>query len=96
MKKILIIIGGITISVVVLFILVFSVVSANSKKMVCTSDVGNITLMYNDNGLTGYTAVNISYDLDAQKKYAKQVGIEAYLTEFSIWFTSNTKGVCVR
>ena len=32
--------------------------------------------------------------LDQQKKYAEQVGIDAYLDEFSNWFSSNTTGSC--
>lgn len=94
MKKTLMIIGGIFISFIVLGIIIFVLVSATSKKMVCKSKEGNITIMYNDNNLTGYTASKISYDFDGQKKYAKQIGIEAYLNEFATWFSNNTTGTC--
>ena len=66
------------------------------KKMVCKSDEGNITIMYNDKTLTGYTANGISYDYDGQKEYADQVGVDAYLTEFATWFSNNTTGTCSR
>lgn len=94
MKKTLMIIGGIVVGIVVLGIIIFSIVSATSKKMVCKSNEGNITIMYNDKTITGYTTNSMSYDLDQQKKYAEQVGIDAYLDEFSNWFSSNTTGSC--
>ena len=68
MKKVLMIIGGIVVGVVVLGVIIFVVVSSTSKKLVCKSNEGNITIMYNDKTITGYTAVGLSYDLDNQKK----------------------------
>lgn len=50
--------------------------------------------MYDENRITGYTAVGINYDLDGQKKYAEQVGVEAYINEFATWFKNNTSGTC--
>ena len=94
MKKVLMIIGGIVVGVVVLGVIIFVVVSSTSKKLVCKSNEGNITIMYNDKTITGYTAVGLSYDLDNQKKYAEQIGIDAYLNEFSTWFSTNTTGTC--
>ncbi len=92
MKKILMIIGG----VVVLGLAIFVIIAATSNKMVCKSDEGNITIMYNKKGITGYTANGISYDLDGQQDYANQVGIDKYLDEFSDWFSNNTTGTCSR
>lgn len=94
MKKALMILGGIVLGIIVLVVIFFVVISATSKKMVCKSDEGNITLMYNDKTITGYTAKGITYDLDEQKKYAEQVGIDAYLSEFAEWFSNNTSGSC--
>lgn len=94
MKKILMIIGGIFLSVVVLAIIIFFIISMTSKKLVCKSPEGNITIMYNGKTVTGYIAKNMSYNLDEQKEYAKTVGIEAYLEEFKIWFQTNTSGTC--
>ncbi len=96
MKKALMIIGGIVVGVIIIGIIIFFVVSKTSKKLVCKSNEGNITIMYNDKTLTGYTARGISYDLDVQKSYAEQVGIEAYLEEFSTWFSNNTTGSCTK
>ena len=36
----------------------------------------------------------ISYEFDKQKEYAKKIGVEAYLKEFSLWFSQNTTGSC--
>ncbi len=94
MKKILMIIGGIFLFLVVAFIVLYLIISATSKKLVCKSDEGNITIMYNDKTINGYTASGISYDLDGQKKYAEEIGIDAYIDEFSTWFSNNTTGSC--
>lgn len=47
-KKTLTIIGGIVVGLVVLGVIIFFAVSATSKKLVCKSNEGNITIMYND------------------------------------------------
>lgn len=96
MKKTLIIIVCLVIGIFVLGIIIFSVIFATSKKLVCKSNEGNITIMYTDKTITGYTAKGMTYDLDTQKSYAKQIGIEAYLEEFSTWFSTNTTGSCTR
>lgn len=94
MKKVLMIIGGIVVAIVVLFVVIFAVTSATSKKLKCKSNEGNITLMYNDKTITGYTASNISYDLDGQKKLANEIGIDSYIEQFITWFETNTSGTC--
>lgn len=94
MKKALMIIGGIVVSIIVLVVVIFVVISSTSKKLVCKSAEGNITLMYNNSTITGYTAKNISYDMSAQKEIAKQVGIDSYMKEFTEWFQNNTTGTC--
>ena len=68
MKKILMIIGGFVVGIIILGVIVFSAISATSKKILCKSDEGNITIMYNDKTITGYTANGISYDYDGQKE----------------------------
>lgn len=92
--KTLAIIGGIVVSIIILSIIVFSLVSSTSDKLVCKSDEGNITIMYNDNIIVGYTASNISYDLNRQKSIANQIGIDSYIAQFTIWFETNTTGTC--
>ena len=63
----------------------------DKEKLVCKSKEGNITIMYNDNTITGYTAVGITYDLDGQKEIAKQIGVEEYI---KAWFSENMTGTC--
>lgn len=94
MKKALMIIGGIVVGIIGLFVIIFAITSASSDKLVCKSNEGNITIMYNDKTITGYTAKGMSYDLNQQKKYAEQIGIKAYIEEFSNWFKTNTTGSC--
>lgn len=92
--KILAIIGGIIIGSIILFIAIFFIVSANSAKLICKSNEGNITIMYNKKAITGYQANGISYDFDGQKEYALQIGTDNYIKEFSNWFKNNTSGTC--
>lgn len=94
MKKALMIIGGIFIGIIAFVVVIFVITSATSKKLVCKSKEGNITLMYNDKTIKGYTANGITYDLDGQKKIAEQIGMTDYLEQFSQWFSSNTSGSC--
>lgn len=96
MKKILTIIGAIVVALVIIFVAIFAFTSLTSKKLVCKSNEGNITIMYNDETIKGYKATNMSYDLDTQKQLAEQIGIENYLDQFEIWFSNNTTGSCKR
>ena len=94
MKKVLMVIGRIVVAIVVIVIIIFVFVSSTSEKLVCKSEEGSITIMYNDKTITGYTANGISYDLDGQKEYAEQIGIDEYIEEFSTFFSNNTTGSC--
>ncbi len=96
MKKTLTIIGGIVVGIIVLGCAIFALVSLTSHKMKCESSVGNITIMYNDDKITGHTAVGMTYDMDTQSQYAEKIGIEKYLDEFSSWFDEHTDGTCRR
>ena len=83
------------IGIVVAAIFIFKGVASTSNKLVCESKEGNITIMYNDTTITGYTVSGgITYDFDTQKKYADQKGGEAYVDEFNKWFENNTSGTC--
>lgn len=64
MKKALMIIGGIAVGLIILIVLVFGITSVTSNKLVCKSEQGNITIMYNDKTIKGYTANGITYNLD--------------------------------
>lgn len=90
---VLAVIGVIVVGLGVVFLtMVFNF--KDSKKLVCVSNEDNITIMYNDSEIIGYVANGISYDLDGQQEYAKNIGIEKYLIEFSDWFKNNTTGTC--
>ena len=94
MKKTLMIIGGAVVGIFILAAIIFYVVAANSEKLVCKSDEGNITIYYNEKSVTGYKSNGISYDLDAQKEVANQIGIDQYIEEFTEFFRTNTTGSC--
>ncbi len=76
-EKVLTIIGGIVVALVVLIGAAFLYVSLTFEKLVCESDHGKITIMCNDKTIKGYTASSYSYDLDRQREYAEQIGIDA-------------------
>ena len=78
-----------------LFNLIFNKIADDTNKFVCESKEGNITLMYDENGIIGYTATNIEYELEEQQEIAKEIGIDAYLEEFNDWFESHSTGTCV-
>lgn len=96
MKKVLMFIGGFIIAIVIIVIAVFAITSMNSEKLVCESKEGNITLMYNEERINGYTAKGITYDLDTANKTAEEVGMEKYIEAFIAWFESNTSGTCTK
>lgn len=96
MKKALTILGSIFLVIIVIVVVVLVVVSTTSNKLVCKSNEGNITIMYNDETITGYTASKMTFDLDEQKEIANQIGIEEYLNQFENWFKTNTSGTCTR
>ena len=96
MKKVLMIIGGIVLAIAAIAAIIIGITYATSKKMVCKSNEGNITIMYNDKKITGYTAKGIKYDLDGQQKLSEQIGVDEYLNQFSNWFSTNTTGTCKR
>ena len=96
MKKVLTVIGGLFLGVVILIVIIFLITSSTSEKLVCKSNEGNITIMYNDKTITGYTAKGITYDMDGQKQIAEQIGIESYITQFESWFKTNTTGSCTK
>lgn len=87
-------VGGFFLLMIIIGIIVLVTALASSKKMVCESNEGNITIMYNKKNIIGYTADGMSYDLDGQKEIAKQKGIDNYITEFNDWFVTNTTGTC--
>lgn len=96
MKKVLLIIGGVVLGFVTLGFAIFGIAYFTSQKLQCESSVGKITIMYNDKEITGYTASGMSFNLDEQKGYSKQIGVKAYLDEFETWFKSNTNGTCTK
>lgn len=88
----LIIIGGIVLELIFVGVIIFVIISATSDKLICKSTEGNITIMCNETALTGYNAIDITYDFDRQQKVAGEIGTKAYIEEFEVWFSENTDG----
>ncbi|MBR3161435.1 MAG: hypothetical protein IKF19_01735 [Bacilli bacterium] len=94
-KKVLIILGVVVLIGGLLGSLLFFKLFGSTKKYVCKSSMGNITIIYNKKTILGYaTTGGISYDLDGQKKIAEQIGVDYYLDEFNDWFVLTTSGTC--
>ena len=51
------------VAIVVIALVIIGITYFTSDKLVCKSDEGNITIMYNDKKIKGYTANGITYDL---------------------------------
>ena len=96
MKKIIIIVVAIIVGIAALALAIFGIISSKTNKLVCKSKEGNITLMYDEKTIIGYTVVGMDYDLEEQKKIAEKIGIDAYLDAFDLWFRTNTTGTCKR
>ncbi len=95
MKKALMIIGGIVVGLIILGGIVFFTIYVKSDKIICSSSVGNITILYNEEELTGYTTSgDLSFDFDTQNAYAETIGTKDYIQEFKVWFDENTDGTC--
>ena len=100
-KIVLLVLGGvfllIIIFVIALFCFLLPGLFKSSHKLECKSNLGNITLMYSDKEIIGYTATgSLTYNLQEQKSIANQIGTEAYMNQFEIWFRQNTAGSCQR
>ena len=93
--KLLAIIGMIIIGIIILIVILVSKMSPNSNKLICEAKEGNITIMYDENGIIGYKSRGILYNLEAQQKYAKEIGIDSYLKVFSKWYEEHTSGECI-
>ncbi len=97
MKKGLMVIGAVVAGGLVLVLIFILVITVTSQKLVCKSSIGNATIMYQENQLTGYTVTGqITLDFDGATEYANQIGVEKYLDEFVEWFETETDGSCER
>lgn len=94
MKKALMIIGGIVVAIFLCTGGFLFYQYQTSDQLICESEVGSITLLYDEDTIKGYFAKGITYNLDEQRAYAENVGIEAYLKEFADFFLHNMNGTC--
>lgn len=79
---------------IIMVVVLLSIASINSNKLVCTSKEGNITINYSATEVIGYTSNGIKYDLDEQQEVSKRIGVARYVVDFTSWFESNTSGTC--
>ena len=92
MKNFLAVIGGITLTVFGVGAAVVLVINFMQHKLICTSDIGDITITYNDQTITRYKANGFQYNLESQQEYVEEVGINTYIVEFKDNFREVTKG----
>ena len=96
--------GKIILIVVIIFVLFIAIIfgiafyiAANSNQLVCTSEQGEIIILYDDEGLTGYsTSGSLTYDYEGQKEKAKEMGVNEYINQFKSYFESNYSGTCTQ
>lgn len=94
-KNNLMIFGGIFI-IVVLLVSIFAIIFPRSKKLVCKADAESITITYNDAEITGYTAKDITFDMDLANEYVMNYGVEKYLSDLVDWFEGTIGGTCTK
>lgn len=95
-KWFLVVCGAVILSVVVMVVFVLVNDGDNSKQLVCQSNEGNITLVYDNNTVVGFTASTYTYDLLSEKERAEEMGVEKYIDEFASIFNTNTMGTCTK
>ena len=97
-NRVLVILISIFAIIISLFVASYLIISSlglnNYDKLICESDQGNITLMYGESGVIGYSSLGISYDFDEQKDLAEEIGINTYIEQFKLWFETETTGTC--
>ena len=94
MKKIFMFLIIFILLLIVALAAIFAIIFFSSDKYICMSSEGDITILYRDGKITGYTSKNINYNLKQQQAVAEKIGIEAYFEEFKTWFETNTSGTC--
>jgi len=94
-KKIFLVIAAFIVLAVVIMVIFTLFNKDTTKELVCKSNNGNITLYYDNNRISGYTANGYTYDLLSESEHAMEIGIEKYMQEFSTIFINNTAGTCV-
>jgi len=91
---------GFIVAIVIAFVVIFKIGpsglsgSSGPDKLVCQSDKGNLTIMYNENELVGCEADGIDYDLEENKLEASKLGTEKYIIAMYSWFVNSKQGVC--
>ena len=86
---------GIVILAVIAMVVMVLVSDGNKgKQLVCQSNNGNITLYYNSETVNGYTSNGYSFDLLSEQSRAEQMGVDAYIKEYSGFFAANNNGTC--
>ena len=86
---------GIVILAVIAMVVMVLVNDGNKgKQLVCQSNNGNITLYYSSETVHGYTSDGYAYDLLSEQSRAEQMGVDAYIKEYSGFFAANTMGTC--
>ena len=90
-KKLLLI--GLVIFIVAIFgIIMF--VSSNSNKLICKSSKGKLTIMYDEERVTGYTTAGFEFDMDYSNDLIEEIGLDEFLTSFEEMFEQKYDGTC--
>lgn len=95
-RKLLIASISILVAFISLIVILIVMITPNSSynKLICESDQGSITIIYDDKDLKDYKNKGIDYDFESHKNLAKEVGVNKYITDFMQWFGNNTTGEC--
>ncbi len=85
----------IIISTILLFLILIGVYAYFTYDvLVCKYSDGDITIVYSDKKLVSYMTHGMGYEWEEQRNLAKKIGTDAYIKEFTEWFSKNTTGSC--
>ena len=68
--------------------------SNKKQKLVCNSDKGGFTIVYDKSTITDYSVDNMEYNFGEQESLIENMGIDAYIKRLSDWYHETTGVSC--
>ncbi len=95
LKLILFIIIGSIVAIVVVLCIVWYMLYGTNKKLHCTSQYGDVTLIYNQKEIVSYEATGeLTFNMEKQNMIAKEIGTKSYIAQFITSFVTDFGGYC--
>ncbi len=92
--KILAIIGGVFVAIIAMIFIAFAVIKSSSNRIECTSKGKSLTVYFNNETITGYSAKNVNFNIDTAKNTVSSSGIDNYVKTLQTWYETYVGGKC--